>query len=305
MTKPFHFDEVVARLRALLRRSGADAAAKVGTLRLDPLVHAVVASDREVSLTPTEFRVLAALAAQPGAVVRRRELVRAAWPEGAIVHDNTLDQYVARLRRKLRELGSEADGRTAHGVGYRLRHEPFPHAARQAHRAGHARRARRPRRAHLAFDLVLEASVDRDANSRLRAQAAAAARDGRFRDGRLACARRRATPSLDRQVWVYQGTRAVERPQTSARLQRAAARSPAGARVRRRAATTCASPRSPVSSAAASVGTLVAGQSLAAIDRTTDIAQIASVVLSAVLLAAVFILTRISVGRALRPGARR
>src|ERR1700710_804676 len=85
VTKPFHFDEVVARLRALLRRSGADAAAKVGALRLDPLVHAAVANDREVSLTPTEFRVLAALAAQPGAVVRRRELVRAAWPEGAIV----------------------------------------------------------------------------------------------------------------------------------------------------------------------------------------------------------------------------
>jgi DNA-binding response OmpR family regulator len=120
VTKPFHFDEVVARLRALLRRSGADAAAKVGTLRLDPLVHAAVANDREVSLTPTEFRVLAALAAQPGAVVRRRELVRAAWPEGAIVHDNTLDQYVARLRRKLREISDDLTIATAHGVGYRL-----------------------------------------------------------------------------------------------------------------------------------------------------------------------------------------
>jgi two-component system response regulator MprA len=120
VTKPFHFDEVVARLRALLRRSGADAAAKVGALRLDPLVHAAVANDREVSLTPTEFRVLAALAAQPGAVVRRRELVRAAWPEGAIVHDNTLDQYVARLRRKLREISDDLTIATAHGVGYRL-----------------------------------------------------------------------------------------------------------------------------------------------------------------------------------------
>jgi two-component system response regulator MprA len=120
VTKPFHFDEVVARLRALLRRSGADAATTLGELRLDPVAHAASSGDREVALTPTEFRLLAALAAQPGAVVRRRDLVRAAWPEGAIVHDNTLDQYVARLRRKLRELSAPAAIATAHGVGYRL-----------------------------------------------------------------------------------------------------------------------------------------------------------------------------------------
>jgi DNA-binding response OmpR family regulator len=120
VTKPFHFDEVVARLRALLRRSGADAATTVGELRLDPVAHAISGGGGEASLTPTEFRLLAALAAQPGAVVRRRELVRAAWPDGAIVHDNTLDQYVARLRRKLREVSADAAIATAHGVGYRL-----------------------------------------------------------------------------------------------------------------------------------------------------------------------------------------
>lgn len=120
LTKPFHFDELVARLRALLRRAGADPVAAVGDLRLDPLSHTVSSGDREVSLTPTEFRVLAALVARPEIVVRRRELVRAAWPEGAIVHDNTLDQYVARLRRKLREISGEATIVTAHGLGYRL-----------------------------------------------------------------------------------------------------------------------------------------------------------------------------------------
>jgi two-component system response regulator MprA len=120
VTKPFHFDELVARLRALLRRSGADAAADVHGLRLDPLTHAASWDGREASLTPTEFRLLAALAGQRGAVVRRRELARAAWPEGAIVHDNTLDQYVARLRRKLRDLRAEVEIATAHGVGYRL-----------------------------------------------------------------------------------------------------------------------------------------------------------------------------------------
>jgi DNA-binding response OmpR family regulator len=120
VTKPFHFDELVARLRALLRRSGADPSTTVGALRLNPVTHAVGSDDREVSLTPTEFRLLAALAARPGEVVRRRELVQAAWPAGAMVHDNTLDQYVARLRRKLRDLSAPAAIGTAHGVGYRL-----------------------------------------------------------------------------------------------------------------------------------------------------------------------------------------
>jgi two-component system response regulator MprA len=120
VTKPFHFDELVARLKALLRRSGADGSTTVGALRLDPLRHAVSSDEREVALTPTEFRLLAALAARPDAVVRRRELVQAGWPSGAIVHDNTLDQYVARLRRKLRELSVPVTIVTAHGVGYRL-----------------------------------------------------------------------------------------------------------------------------------------------------------------------------------------
>ena len=121
LTKPFHFDELVARLRAVLRRAGVEPQAAVGDLVLDPVAHALTAGDRTVSLTPTEFRVLAALVARPGAVVRRNELVRAAWPHGAIVHDNTLDQYVARLRRKLREATSAVTIATAHGVGYQLR----------------------------------------------------------------------------------------------------------------------------------------------------------------------------------------
>jgi len=53
-------------------------------------------------------------------VVRRRELVSAAWPPGAIVNDNTLDQYVARIRRKLAQLPAPAELVTVHGVGYRL-----------------------------------------------------------------------------------------------------------------------------------------------------------------------------------------
>ena len=121
VAKPFHFSELVARLTALVRRaSPAPAPAPQQDLHLDPRRHSLIASSGPVSLTPTEFRILAALMAAPDVVVRRRDLVRAAWPDGAIVNDNTLDQYVARLRRKLADTGSERVITTAYGLGYRF-----------------------------------------------------------------------------------------------------------------------------------------------------------------------------------------
>src|SRR4051812_2806701 len=71
-------------------------------------------------LTPTEFRVLAALAERRGAVLPRRELVRAAWPPGAEVSDNSIDQYIVRVRGKLRPGTSGTAIVTSRGVGYRL-----------------------------------------------------------------------------------------------------------------------------------------------------------------------------------------
>jgi two-component system response regulator MprA len=65
--------------------------------------------------------LLGALAAQAEQAVSRRDLVRAAWPDGAVVHDNTIDVYLARLRRKLRMLPGAPAITTVHGVGYRLR----------------------------------------------------------------------------------------------------------------------------------------------------------------------------------------
>jgi two-component system response regulator MprA len=121
LTKPFHVRELVVRLQALLRRGAVRTPRGPAALHLDPAGHALDGPDGRQSLTPTEFRLLAALMAAPGDVVRRRELARAGWPEGAIVADNTLDQYVARLRRKLAEAGDH--GRsigTVVGVGYRF-----------------------------------------------------------------------------------------------------------------------------------------------------------------------------------------
>lgn len=121
LAKPFAFVELVARLQALLRRSGGDGALEAAGLRLDPVNHSAGDGAGEVALTPTEFRLLARLMARPGEAVRRRDLVRAGWPHGAIVRENTLDAYVARLRRKLRELEGAPEITTAHGVGYRIR----------------------------------------------------------------------------------------------------------------------------------------------------------------------------------------
>ena len=119
LTKPFEFAELVARLRALLRRS-ATVPLGVGVLRLDPGAHAAFVGDLRLPLTPTEFRLLGKLVGRPGEVVRRRELVAAAWPHGARVRDNTLDAYVARIRRKLDSADDAPTIRTVHGVGYVL-----------------------------------------------------------------------------------------------------------------------------------------------------------------------------------------
>ena len=120
LVKPFAFKELVVRLHALIRRGQYDAEPIGEGLAMNPAAHAVSVAGETVTLTPTEYRLLAKLAARRGEVVRRRELTSAAWPDGAIVHDNTLDAYVARIRRKLRELGHEDAIVTVHGVGYRL-----------------------------------------------------------------------------------------------------------------------------------------------------------------------------------------
>ena len=121
LTKPFALAEFVARLQALLRRAPAQEAPPAPSgIRLDPATHAITNGEVSMSLTPTEYRLLAALAAEPGAVVRRAALVSAAWPPGAIVHDNTLDAYLARIRRKLRAAGLPEVIETVRGVGYAL-----------------------------------------------------------------------------------------------------------------------------------------------------------------------------------------
>ncbi|MEV7416179.1 response regulator transcription factor [Streptomyces sp. NPDC089919] len=121
LAKPFHLTELAARLRAALRRAGPPPPAAAGGLVLDPTRFTCTASGDPVGLTPTEFRLLAALLAAAGSLVSRRELRRAGWPEGAQVSDNTLDQYLSRLRRKLRAAGSDRTISTSRGIGHGFR----------------------------------------------------------------------------------------------------------------------------------------------------------------------------------------
>jgi DNA-binding response OmpR family regulator len=121
LPKPFAFAELVARLNAVLRRH-VQHSLDTGDSRLqtDPVGHSVRWGERHVELSPTEFRLLARLLAEPDAVVRRQQLREAAWPAGGIVSENTLDQYLTRLRRKLAEVGAPHVLRASRGVGYQV-----------------------------------------------------------------------------------------------------------------------------------------------------------------------------------------
>jgi two-component system response regulator MprA len=121
LVKPVAFAELVARLNAMLRRAvHHDEHGSADQLTMDPVSHGVRWRDSRVELSPTEYRLLARLIAQPDAVVRRQQLREAAWPAGGIVSDNTLDQYLSKLRRKLAELGAPHVLKVARGVGYQV-----------------------------------------------------------------------------------------------------------------------------------------------------------------------------------------
>ncbi len=120
VSKPFELKELIARLEALGRR-GRPPLTTTSGLELDPARHAARTSAGEVLLTPTEFRMLAAITSRPDEVVRRRSVIAAAWPEGAVVAENTVDSFMRRIRTKLEAIESPVSIETVRGVGFRLR----------------------------------------------------------------------------------------------------------------------------------------------------------------------------------------
>ncbi|GAB3665228.1 response regulator transcription factor [Nocardioides korecus] len=120
VAKPFEVKELLARVEVLVRRSRDAAAATSQDVELDPVTHAARTPAGSVLLTPTEFRILAAITSRPGEVVRRRAVVAAAWPDGAYVAENTVDSHLRRIRNKLESIDSTTSIETVRGVGYRL-----------------------------------------------------------------------------------------------------------------------------------------------------------------------------------------
>jgi two-component system, OmpR family, response regulator RegX3 len=121
VVKPFGIRELIARIRAVTRRShGAvvDAVLRVGELEVDPRSRRARVGGRELDLTPKEFDLLAALARDPGAAVSRRRLLGEVWETSWYGSSKTIDVHVAALRRKL---GDSEWIQTVRGVGFRLR----------------------------------------------------------------------------------------------------------------------------------------------------------------------------------------
>ena len=154
----------------------------------------------------------------------------------------------------------------------------------------------------LAFNLLLANSLDGDIDNRLRTQASAAATTVVVRDNQLTVREAANDAAVDRRTWVYEGRRAIERPPADAELQAAADALAGRANVfvdlADREVRLYAEP---ITGDGRGVGTVVAAQSLAAYDRTTDVALVSSVVLGVLLLGAVLVLTRSAIGRALGP----
>ncbi len=129
LTKPFDLGELVARLRALLRRRVTPAErpgtqVRIGQVQIDLAGHRVLAAGTPVDLTKREFEVLALLAEHPGIVLGREQILSAVWGYDFATDTNVVDVFVSYLRRKLEAPGAPRVVHTVRGVGFVLREQP-------------------------------------------------------------------------------------------------------------------------------------------------------------------------------------
>lgn len=127
VTKPFNMDALLARMRALLRRTGAAPTKGVlefHDLRLDQAAHRVRRGERPVPLGPTEYRLLEFLMSHPRRVFSREELLDAVWGRDIHVEARTVDVHIRRLRRAINGEGEADIVRTVRGAGYALDTDP-------------------------------------------------------------------------------------------------------------------------------------------------------------------------------------
>ena len=125
LTKPFSFEVLLARIRALLRRGPAALSAQlqIGDLRLDPAAHEVYQGDERITLTRTEFHLLEFLMRRAGPVVPRATLIGAVWGYDRDIESNTLDAFIRLLRTKLEGRDGPRLIQTVRGIGYAIREE--------------------------------------------------------------------------------------------------------------------------------------------------------------------------------------
>jgi len=125
MTKPFSFNELLLRLRAVKRRASAcqPPRLQVADLWLDPMTHEVSRAGEAISLTRTEYNLLERLMSNAGRVVPRDTLMLSVWGRKPEIEDNTLDAFMRLLRHKIDNHGRERLIRTVRGVGYIMRPE--------------------------------------------------------------------------------------------------------------------------------------------------------------------------------------
>jgi two-component system OmpR family response regulator len=125
LVKPFSFDELLARVRALLRRGerARPVVLSVGDVELSPATHTVTRAGREVSLTPREFALLRFLMEHPTDVLTRTHLLEHVWDENYDGPGNLVDVYIGYLRKKLERPFGRGLIKTVRGVGYTLEPE--------------------------------------------------------------------------------------------------------------------------------------------------------------------------------------
>jgi two-component system OmpR family response regulator len=125
LTKPFSFAELLARLRALVRRGGVERPTemRVGSLRLDPAARRAWRGEHELSLSPKEFALLETFMRRPGQVLTRLQLLEHAWDFAYENRSNVVDVYVRYLRGKIDRPFGATSLETVRGVGYRLRED--------------------------------------------------------------------------------------------------------------------------------------------------------------------------------------
>ena len=123
LSKPFKFDELLARMRALTRRGGAARLDRLtyGSLELDRLRHKARASGHLLDLTPREFQLLEHFMLHPEEVIRRTELLEKVWDMHFDPESNVVDVHVGNLRRKLKDAGCDGLIQTVRGVGFCLK----------------------------------------------------------------------------------------------------------------------------------------------------------------------------------------